>query len=491
MSRTGVLLAAHGSLRDPSINDRVRHIAQSLRERGVADVVEASFHQGEPGFKEGFDRLGADRVIVVPLFTSEGYYTRTVLPQALQQPLKPESQVRYAAALGASPSLAELVRARVKALLSRYSLEADSTAVLIVGHGTRRNPESRDTTLRLAEQLQSLQLVSRVRAGFLDDDPEVEGVFASLSSHDVLVIPFLIGGAHSSIDLPRRLGLDSTSENGARRVILDVPIGHYEGLTDLVDDVVRHELPRAQGSVALVGAGPGDPGLITVRGLALLRSADVVLHDRLSSPELLGEVRPDAIVIDVGKVAGGPMSAQSEINAALVRHASLGRKVVRLKGGDPFVFGRGAEELDACEAAGISCAVVPGVSSAVAVPAAAGIPVTARGESRSFAVVTAQAELGLSHPLDEFAAGVAAVDTLVVLMGHARLAEFAARLIQAGRSSETPVACIQDGTTARQRVASGTLATIADVVLREGLSAPLVTVIGTVALRASRVAAQC
>ncbi len=489
MSRTGVLLAAHGSRRDPAVNQRVHALAQRLREKGIADEIEAGFHQGEPGFREAFDRLETDKVVVVPLFTSEGYYTRTVLPQALERPGRLQPAVRYVQPIGVNAGIARLVRDRIAILLARHALSFESTAVLLVGHGTRKNPGSRDTTLALVQQLTGAGLAGKVLAGFLDDDPEVDQVFESLGDHDVLVIPFLIGGAHAGTDLPGRLKAPAGSN---RKVILDQPVGSYDGLADLLDEVVQDEInPRLTGSVALVGAGPGDPGLMTVRGLELLRSADVVLHDRLSAPELLKETRPDAIIIDVGKSAGGPAAAQDRINAALIRHAGLGRRVVRLKGGDPFVFGRGAEELEACEAAGIPCAVVPGVSSAIAVPAAAGIPVTARGEARSFAVVTAQTEPDSVHSLEKFAAGINAVDTLVVLMGHARLAEFAAELIRGGRDPETPVACIQEGTTARQRVAAGTLTTIAGIVKQAGLAAPLVTVVGAVARRANRAVAAC
>lgn len=490
MIRTGVLLAAHGSRRDPSVNLRVHEIASQLRERRVADAIEAGFHQGGPGFSEAFERLEADRVLVVPLFTSEGYYTRTVLPAALEEAGRAHARIGYTPPLGTIPAMAALVISRIGALLAAHRLNPCSTAVLLVGHGTRRNPESRVTTLRLANQISGAGLVSWVQAGFLDDDPEVGSVFESLRDQDVLVIPFLIGGAHASLDLPERLGTKDSPR--VRRVVFDQPVGSYTEIPEVLGEVVERELRTPLvGTVALVGAGPGDPGLITVRGLELLRSADVILHDRLASPDLLREIKPGAIIIDVGKTPGGQSTTQDEINATLLRHAQLGRRVVRLKGGDPFVFGRGAEEVDACESAGIRCLVVPGVSSAIAVPAAAGIPVTCRGEARSFAVVTAQAEGEDSHSLSRFASGVEAIDTLVVLMGQAKLAEFAEELIRAGRAANTPVACIQDGTTARQRVATGTLETIVEVVRREGLTAPLVTVIGMVAERAKREIVTC
>ena len=156
-------------------------------------------------------------------------------------------------------------------------------------------------------------------------------------------------------------------------------------------------------SVALVGAGPGDPGLMTVRGLALLRRADVVVYDRLVDPKLLDETRPDAIRVFVGKASGAHTLPQPQINALLVRHARRGRRVVRLKGGDPFVFGRGGEEAEALAAAGIAFEVVPGVSAAVAVPAYAGIPVTHRGTASSFAVVTGHEDEDKDGPTVDWA----------------------------------------------------------------------------------------
>lgn len=231
------------------------------------------------------------------------------------------------------------------------------------------------------------------------------------------------------------------------------------------------------GRVFLVGAGPGDPGLITVRGLDLLRQADVVLHDRLVAAPLLEQARPGAIVVDVGKSPGRAPETQTRIHRLLVRHATAGRIVVRLKGGDPFVFGRGGEEVLACQAAGIPCEVIPGVTSAVAVPAVAGIPLTRRGLARSFAVVAPTPGEGRL----ERAAALAAVDTLVVLMSRAAIRIVARQLVDQGRDGDTPVACIQDGTLPSQRVVRGTLATIADQVEAARLEAPLVTVIGAVA----------
>jgi len=236
---------------------------------------------------------------------------------------------------------------------------------------------------------------------------------------------------------------------------------------------------RERGRVILVGAGPGDPGLLTVRGRDALRAADVVVYDRLVNPALLDEVLPDALRIFAGKASGAHCLPQSSITALLVAHAERGRLVVRLKGGDPFVFGRGGEEALALAAAGIPFEIVPGVSAAIAVPAYAGIPVTHRGLASSFAVVTGH-EDGAKHTptIDVGRLGVA-VDTLVVLMGIRTLPRIVADLVAHGRPSETPVALIRWGTTADQQVVTGTLADIS--IKAAGLEAPVVAVIGEVA----------
>lgn len=234
------------------------------------------------------------------------------------------------------------------------------------------------------------------------------------------------------------------------------------------------------GTVYLVGAGPGDPGLMTLRGLALLRQADVIVHDRLVARELLAEVSQNAEVIDVGKAPGKHRYSQSWINAILVDRAESGRCVVRLKGGDPFLFGRGYEELTACRAAGIECVVVPGVSSALAAPAAVGTPITNRGAARSVAIITGQTGKDEATDTLNYEA-LAGMDTIVILMGRANLTELTRSLSDAGLDPATPAACIEQATTPRQRVAKATLATIAEVADREGLCAPVVTVIGQVA----------
>jgi len=233
------------------------------------------------------------------------------------------------------------------------------------------------------------------------------------------------------------------------------------------------------GVVAIVGAGPGDPGLITVRGLELLRAADVIVHDRLVNPKLLDEARPDARRIFVGKACGTHTLPQPEINALLIAEARAGHRVVRLKGGDPFVFGRGGEEVLALTEAGVAFEVVPGVSSAVAVPAAAGIPLTHRGVASSFAVVTGHQRADADDPID-WASLARGVDTLVVLMGLANLPTIARELIAHGRDPATPAALIERGTTEAQRTVIATLGTLVDAAAAAHLEAPVLAVIGRV-----------
>lgn len=237
------------------------------------------------------------------------------------------------------------------------------------------------------------------------------------------------------------------------------------------------------GKVYLVGAGPGDPGLLTVRGLELLRKAEVIVYDRLVNPLLLDEAASECNRIFVGKRCGAHILPQEEINRLLVLHARLGRLVVRLKGGDPFVFGRGAEEAEALAEAGIPFEVVPGVSSAIAVPAYAGIPLTCRGLSSSFAVITGH-EACKAKPSVDWASLANSVDTLVILMGLKNLRTIAAKLIAHGRPPQTPVALIRQGTTRGQEVITGSLGEIADKAKR--LRPPVVIVIGEVAALAHR-----
>lgn len=226
------------------------------------------------------------------------------------------------------------------------------------------------------------------------------------------------------------------------------------------------------GVVYLVGAGPGDPGLLTVRALELLRGADVVLHDHLVSTEVLAACGRHTRLIDVGKVGHGPQVDQSTIERQLIALARAGGCVVRLKGGDPLLFGRGSEEAAALRAANIPFEIVPGVSSAMAVPAYAGIPLTARGVAASVAIVAGHCAQS-AEPAE-----IPAADTIVVLMGVAQAKVICDRLRAAGRGPDTPAAAIEWGTCAHQRVCVATLDTLPEVMTRDNLRAPAVIVIG-------------
>ncbi len=248
-------------------------------------------------------------------------------------------------------------------------------------------------------------------------------------------------------------------------------------LRDQIVSSVFNEQPQIAGTVALIGGGPGNPELITLRAKKLLAGAEVVVFDRLSPRQLVDELAPRAVsglveLIDVGKAPDNHPVPQDEINAILVREAKAGKRVVRLKGGDPYVFGRGGEELIACAEAGVEVEVVSGISSSISVPAIAGIPVTHRGIATSFTVVTGhEAVLNIPGGRDH---------TVVILMGVSTLAESADALATEGRGSDCPVAIIEDGFGPNQRVTIATLGTIASIAEALGIKAPAVIVIGDV-----------
>lgn len=241
----------------------------------------------------------------------------------------------------------------------------------------------------------------------------------------------------------------------------------------------RHSRAKRPG-VALVGGGPGAPDLISVRGRHLLAQADVVIADRLAPTELLDELGPDVEIIDASKIPRSRTVAQDVINELLVEHARAGRFVVRLKGGDPYVFGRGGEEARYCAQAGVPVTVVPGISSAVAAPAAAGIPVTHRGVSQEFHVVSAHVPPGAEGSTVDWEVLGRSTGTLVLLMAVEHMGEIARSLLRYGRSPDTPVAVIQDGTLRAQRVLTATLETVADEMTINHVRPPATIVVGDV-----------
>jgi len=250
----------------------------------------------------------------------------------------------------------------------------------------------------------------------------------------------------------------------------------------------RHGRHRAgAGTVAIIGGGPGDPGLITVRGRQLLAEADVVLTDRLAPRSLLDELRDDVEIIDVGKIPYGRAMAQEHINAALISHARAGRFVARLKGGDPFVFGRGAEEVLACLRAGVPVTVVPGVTSAVGVPASAGIPVTHRGVAQEFHVVSVHVPPGDGRSTVNWELLGGSSGTLVLMMAVERIGAVVHELMRYGRSPDTPVSVIADGTLPTQRTINSTLEQVEGFVAREGVRPPAIVVVGDVVTVAAEI----
>jgi uroporphyrin-III C-methyltransferase / precorrin-2 dehydrogenase / sirohydrochlorin ferrochelatase len=235
-----------------------------------------------------------------------------------------------------------------------------------------------------------------------------------------------------------------------------------------------------RGGVAIIGGGPGDPGLITVRGRQLLAEADVVLTDRLAPRSLLDELPADVEVIDVSKIPYGRAMPQEQINATLIERAQAGRFVARLKGGDPFVFGRGAEEVLACLRAGVPVTVVPGVTSAVGVPTSAWLPVTHRGVAQEFHVVSVHVPPGDDRSTVDWALLGGSTGTLVLLMAVQQIGAVVAELLRHGRNPDTPVSVIADGTMPTQRTINSSLEQVEGMVTRDGIRPPAIVVVGDV-----------
>lgn len=383
------------------------------------------------------------------------------------------------------------------------SREVES-AVLVVGHGSRRqeaNEDVREAARRIGER----GGFDLVEAAFLEiEHPSIHEGFTRLverGARDITVHPyFLSPGRHTRGDIPVEVRAVAERHEGINYRITEPLSAHplvIEASVERINEAAGCPLTRAAGldrelkpktlspfvftakpgTVYLVGAGPGDGGLLTVKARDLLVSCDLVIYDYLVSPEILQHIPARAERIYAGKVGGGRQTSQEEINFLLIKHALNSRRVVRLKGGDPFLFGRGAEEAEALRAAGIRFEVVPGISSALAVPAYAGIPLTHRDLSSSVVVLTgARARDGA---LRQNLAALTA-ETVVILMGMAHLREIADDLIAAGRSADTPAAVIRWGTYDAQQTVASTLRTIADDSETAGMRPPAVIVIGEV-----------
>ncbi|MGB5796894.1 MAG: uroporphyrinogen-III C-methyltransferase [Mycolicibacter algericus] len=295
-------------------------------------------------------------------------------------------------------------------------------------------------------------------------DLAVEGsaVTPASFSYAGLSVGVLAGGEHS-----RSAAIRSAIREALQSGLIAMDV-------EATSDVVR-------GGVALVGGGPGDPELITVRGRRMLSHADVVVADRLAPPELLAELPPHVEVIDAAKIPYGRAMAQDAINALMIERAAAGKFVVRLKGGDPFVFARGYEEVLACTDAGIPVTVVPGVTSAIAVPAQAGVPVTHRAVNHEFVVVSGHIAPDDPESLVNWDALAAMRGTIVLLMAVERIEQFSAVLQKGGRPADTPVLVVQHGTTPAQHTLRATLADAPEKIRAEGIRPPAIVVIGAVA----------
>jgi len=374
---------------------------------------------------------------------------------------------------GASPALARHLRQLLEKLLppeyeALANLLAEARSELL-RHGVRADPETWQEAIRAALvplHAGGVEHAARTLREVLDPLAPPNAIL-SAGSESAARTTLSPRGERERPPLPLRERPDEPA-TGGREPALSLPKGRVRG-------------GDPEGRIVLVGAGPGDPGLLTLAGRDAIAEADVVVYDRLVNSALLDLARPEARLVYVGKRRGGGPMSQPEINDLLCAEARAGNVVVRLKGGDPFVFGRGGEEMLAAREAGVPFSVVPGVSAAVAVPAYAGIPVTHRGLSSVFTVVTGHEDPGKPDGTVAWDALAQAGGTLVLLMGVETLANVCGRLVEAGRAADTPAAVIQCGTTDDQRVVTGDLSTIADRARAAGIQAPATTVIGEVA----------
>jgi len=363
--------------------------------------------------------------------------------------------------------------------------------VLVVGHGSRR-AEANEDVREAARRIGARGGFALIEPALLEiAQPDIGAGFARLvarGARHIIAHPyFLSPGRHTRGDLPVEVRAAAAPHTGVSYQITE-PLAAHRLVIDASVERIReaegwatattNSYDAQRGTVYLVGAGPGDPGLLTIKARDLLATCDVVIYDYLVNPEVLCHVPAQAERIYVGKVGGGRQTAQEEINRMLIEQALSGKRVVRLKGGDPFLFGRGGEECEALHGAGVPFEVVPGISAALAVPAYAGIPLTHRSLASSVAFVTGTYAADGAHKRSD--ESLTTADTIVVLMGMSRLREIAVALIAAGRAAETPAAVVRWGTYEGQQTVTGTLSTIADEVARAGLRAPAVIVVGAV-----------
>ncbi|WFE53963.1 uroporphyrinogen-III C-methyltransferase [Micromonospora sp. WMMD1155] len=538
---TGLVIVGHGT-RSAAGVDQFAALVERVRRRGDIGDVEGGFIElSRPPLTDAVGALvarGHRALVALPLVLTGAGHGKGDIPAAMarEQERHPGLSYRYGRPLGPHPLLHTALEERIDAALAgadRAGTEpagADraGTWVALIGRGST-DPDANAEVAKVARLLWEGRGYAGVEPGFISlAQPSVTAVLERLrrlGARRIVVAPyFLFAGV-----LPDRIVAQS-AEFAAAHPDLDVRVAEVIGDCDALADLVReryaealggdirmncdtcayrvlmpgfadkvgrpqrphdhpddpvdqhhhHDHDHHHGSVAVVGGGPGADDLITVRGKALLDAADVVVVDRLAPQGLLAGLRPDVLVVDAAKVPRGPSMAQEAINAALVSHAKAGRRVVRLKGGDPYVFGRGHEEVQACAAAGVPVTVVPGVSSAIAAPALAGVPVTHRGVAHDLTVVSGHLPPGHPDSLVDWAAAARARGTVVLLMAVDTIAKIAAVLIEHGRAPETPVLAVQDAGLPAQRSVAARLDEIGAVAAREEIRPPAVFVVGPV-----------
>ncbi|MGC4782661.1 uroporphyrinogen-III C-methyltransferase [Micromonospora zamorensis] len=537
---TGLVIVGHGT-RSAAGVDQFAALVERVRRRGDVGDVEGGFIElSRPPLTDAVGALvarGHRALVALPLVLTAAGHGKGDIPAAMarEQERHPGLSYRYGRPLGPHPLLHEALEERIDAALAGTGLagaDRAGTWVALIGRGST-DPDANAEVAKVARLLWEGRGYAGVEPGFVSlASPSVPAVLERLrrlGARRIVVAPyFLFAGV-----LPDRIVAQS-AEFAAAHPDLDVRVAEVIGDCDALADLVRERYAEAlggdirmncdtcayrvlmpgfadkvgrpqrphdhpddpvghhhhhghdhghahdHGSVAVVGGGPGPDDLITVRGKALLDAADVVVVDRLAPQGLLAGLRPDVLVVDAAKVPRGPSMAQEAINAALVSHARAGRRVVRLKGGDPYVFGRGHEEVQACTAAGVPVTVVPGVSSAIAAPALAGVPVTHRGVAHDVTVVSGHLPPGHPDSLVDWAALARARGTVVLLMAVDTIAKIASELIEHGRAPETPVLAVQDAGQADQRSLPARLDEIGAVAAREDIRPPAVFVLGPV-----------
>jgi uroporphyrin-III C-methyltransferase len=343
------------------------------------------------------------------------------------------------------------------------SLELDGLPVLVCGGG----PAALSVIRRLLESGAVVTVVA----------PEVGATVADLAARGLLIMR----RRPPAPDDFRGAALVVPATGVAERDQLIAAAARDHGVPAVSPSPATSERSRGVGSVILVGGGPGDPGLLTVAGLEAIKDADVIVCDRLAPLAALQHASPEALIIEVAKIPRGTFTPQERINQILIEHAAAGKTVVRLKGGDPFVFGRGGEEWQACAAAGIPVTVIPGVSSATAGPALAGVPLTHRELTQGFTVISGHAPPGDPGSTLNWQALATANTTLLIMMGVATLPDITAELIKHGLDPSTPAMTVADAAMPSQRSVRGTLTNIAALTKEADIKPPAITVIGAVA----------